>query len=44
MTRSTSASMLAAPKLNRIEFWVRCGGKPMAFRTCDGSSVPDAGT
>ena len=40
-TRSTSASVLAAPRLNRIEFCVRCGGKPIALSTCDGSSVPD---
>src|SRR5687768_9713068 len=41
ITRSTSASVLAAPRLNRIEFCVRCAGKPIAFSTCDGSSVPD---
>jgi hypothetical protein len=40
-TCSTSASVVAAPRLKRIEFWVRCGGKPIALRTCDGSSVPD---
>ena len=37
----SSASVVAAPRLKRIEFCVRCGGKPIAFSTCDGSSVPD---
>ena len=32
--------MLAAPRLKRIEFCVRCAGNPIAFSTCDGSSVP----
>ena len=41
ITRSTSASVLAAPRLKRIEFCVRCAGKPIAFSTCEGSSVPD---
>jgi len=41
MTRSISALVFAAPRLNRIEFCVRCAGKPIAFSTCDGSSVPD---
>ena len=36
-----SASVLAAPRLKRIEFCVRCAGNPIAFSTCDGSSVPD---
>src|SRR5687768_14379359 len=40
-TRSTSASVFAAPRLNRIEFCVRCTGRPIALSTCDGSSVPD---
>src|SRR4030095_11978372 len=39
--RSTSASVFAAPRLDRMEFCVRCGGNPMALSTCDGSSVPD---
>ena len=30
-----------APRLKRIEFCVRCAGNPIAFSTCDGSSVPD---
>ena len=41
MTRSTSASVLAAPRLKRIEFCARWALKPIAFSTCDGSSVPD---
>src|SRR5260370_1430191 len=41
ITRSTSASVLDAPRLKRIEFWVRWTGNPMALSTCDGSSVPE---
>ena len=41
MTRSTSSSVENNPRLNRNEFCVRCGGSPIARRTCDGSSVPD---
>src|SRR5688572_15478152 len=40
-TRSTSASVFAAPKLKRIEPSVRAWGRPIAFSTCEGSSVPD---
>src|ERR687895_429774 len=40
-TRSISSSVLLAPRLKRIEFCVRCSGKPIAFSTCDGSSVPE---
>src|SRR5688572_25178321 len=41
ITRSMSASVLFSPRLNRIELNVRAWGRPMAFNTCDGSSVPD---
>src|SRR5436190_24085882 len=40
-TRSTSASVLAVPKLNRIDPSVRGWGRPIALRTCEGSSEPD---
>ena len=36
-----SASVFAAPRLKRIDPSVRAWGRPIAFRTCDGSSVPD---
>src|SRR5688572_885357 len=41
ITRSISVSVLTAPRLNRSEFCVRCGGKPIAFSTWQGSSVPE---
>ena len=41
ITRSTSASVLLAPRLKRIELSVRACGRPIALSTCDGSSVPD---
>ena len=33
--------MFAAPRLKRIDPSVRAWGRPIAFSTCDGSSVPD---
>src|SRR5580765_6615754 len=35
--KSISASVLPAPRLNRIEFWARCVGRPIARSTCEGS-------
>src|SRR5580765_5826978 len=40
-TRSTSSGVENIPRLKRREFCVRWEGRPIAFSTCDGSSVPD---
>ena len=40
-TRSISASVLAAPRLKRNELCARAEPRPIAFSTCEGSSVPD---
>ena len=41
MTRSICSSVLDAPRLKRIEFCARWLDRFIAFRTCDGSSVPE---